>query len=414
MKAEDNLPSIRAEDGLTSSRTLEKEFLVSTLATVFAPLLVLAGPPNSDGAVVKGSAAIPSAPILTEARRQGIATALEPVLANPPATGLLVYDVLEGSQSAKAGIKIGDVITHYDGQVITQASQLRPLLQQAIQERRQQILIAYQRGPKTQEAEFAPAPLGLRLVPITKSEPRVLWRPETKDAVDPSLARVSEGHRWELLEFAGKKVGWAHSFVKRDAAGWTLRIQSRVMGGADEKHDVTLGIAGNRFLSPRSIRLASKDKLILDAQAREQKWVGHRAGVAVAEYLPSDTVSSHAAGLLAATMPLRQGAGLRFSFLDDASLAAAPFADLVCLGEEKLTLNEQVVLTARFELSVFGATFAHYWIDARRKIVKTRFAHGMEATLTNPDQLVADFPTMEQEFPPIDETAVPPLSPRAN
>ena len=59
--------------------------------------------------------------------RDEIARDIEPVLANPYATGLLVFDVEPKSQAEKAGLRRGDILTHYDAQPVSTTTELTEL-----------------------------------------------------------------------------------------------------------------------------------------------------------------------------------------------------------------------------------------------------------------------------------------------
>jgi hypothetical protein len=355
------------------------------------------------------------APARGQMSREETADRIGPILAVPPATGLLIFEVIPGSQAEKAGFRVGDVLTHYDGQPVANIEQLVRLAGAAIKENREHILVTAKRGVEDLEAEFDPAPLGVRLVAVNREGGRTLWRPETRYEPDgrPLAQLVAEGHRWELLMHGGEVLGWSHAFVAERGKRLILRAQSRLDSKhMNEKRDVVVTFSRNKYLSPRSIRLKSKETLVLDLHYDSGKLTGERVGVPVSAEAPADCVSSYLAGHVAAMMPLKPGACLRCSALEPASLVAAPFADICCVGEQPFEVAGKTVKTWHFEQTIFGKTVAQFWIDENRRIVQTLYSNGVKAIPSSEQEVTQYFPNATSEFDVIER--LPELAPKAN
>jgi hypothetical protein len=350
--------------------------------------------------------------------REGLATAIAPVLAKPSATGLLLFDVVEKSQAQLAGFQVGDILTHYDGQSVATTGQLIEAAKKAARENRGKLLTVVRRGDKELEAELEAAPLGVRLIPVRENEGRTLWRPAT--AYKPDFRGLStllkEGHRWELLWVREKVVGWSHSHLSRSGEHLALRTQSRIQSDVvNEKSDVTAVFRADGPLSVLSLRLVRQDRVLLDVVRENGRFVGDRSGIPVSAAVPNDAVSIHLAGWVASSMPRQEGACRRCSYLETASLEPAPFADLMCMGKEPLALGGKEVTTHRYELTVFGDKLASFWIDESGNILRTMHAGGIVSAPVPREQVIAQFPDCLKTFGSIEETPKPrAAAPKAN
>lgn len=341
---------------------------------------------------------------LTNAEREEIARQIKPVLADPPADGLLIFQVEPKSQAERAGLQPGDILTLYDGQPVTTVQQLVQLARDAAQNKRDHLLIVARRGEEEIDAQFDPAPLGVRLVAVRKGEGRTLWRPaqEFQPQLETLDRLVSQKERWEVLVRGGAAKGWVHYYFAKHDGKWIMRAQSRIKDQAlDEKRDAVLSFDANAYLSPRDIRLQNRENLILQLQRQQNTFKGERAGIPVSAGVPGDAVSIYLSGHVAAMMPRQRGACLHCSLLEEGSLVAAPFAEVFCLGEEELQMEDQKMKAAHYELTVFGDTLVDYWIDDQRDIVQVLYGNGVRAVRSTRETVLQHFPDAEREFEPI-------------
>ncbi|MFO0947689.1 MAG: PDZ domain-containing protein [Planctomycetota bacterium] len=355
--------------------------------------------------------------------RDQVSAAIAPVLANPPATGLLIYEVTPDSQSSKAGLRIGDVLTHYDGQPVEYLSDLVTLGRAAAAMQKNQILAIAKRGEEEIVAQFEPAPLGLRLTPVREGKPLTLWRTPTtyKPNLDALARYVKTGHRWERLIQEGQTIGWSHHYLTREGKTFALRTQSKIeANGLSEKRDTTVRFLADAYLTPIWIRVTSNGRLLLEIQRSGDEFRGERVGIQVVNPAMKDAVSSPLAGLVAVMMPAKAGNCLRCSFMDSTSLTAAPFADLYCAGEETVNIAGQTTRAFRYEQSVFGLPVVHFWIDQNRELLLTRYlgegnVGGIDAVFVTDKEIRAEFQDVDSSFDPIEHVpAVRPLGQQAN
>jgi hypothetical protein len=347
--------------------------------------------------------------------REKIADVIEPILQHPGHDGLLIFDVMPKLQADRAGFRIGDIITHYDGKEVRTASQLQKFAQLASGENRGNIPVAAMRGSERKEAEFDAAPMGVRLVAVHRDDKRILWRPNTPYEPDFSIVkkRLAKAHRWELIEFGDKQVGWAHSYCVEAGDHLVLRVQSQakaeVKGATErdqlhERRDITLAFAATRpQLELRALRLQVNNKTILDLAVRGDVLVGDRSGIRDSAPLPRDVVVADLAGIVAGTMPKQRGVCMRCSYLESGALVAAPFADLFCLGSEVVNTGKESVSAYRFDQTVFGRSVAHYWIDSSGDVVQTKLGSGFRIFRATSTQVGLQFPGAMNEFSPIEQ-----------
>lgn len=356
-------------------------------------------------ATVVGNAAEPTA------SRAEVAEILAPVLANPPVSGLLIFEVAPDSQASKAGFRPGDVLYIYDGQPVESLNGLSSIARTAFNEQRK-LLVMVKRGDQDVEAEFDPAPLGVRLIPVKKGESRLLWRPETPvEMTAETLERaLPSGDQWELLRHGETVIGWAHTYVTKYENRFVLRTQSNVQSQqVSQRRDVIVTFHAKPHFPVESIRLESNGKLALDLYRRDNQLVGERAGIPVGGNIPSDAVSTYLTGFLASAMPRAEGACVHCSFLADSSLAAAPYADIFCAGEVELKLGSKTKTTWLYEQTVFGEKLAQYWISNKGTVEQVAYGNGITSRPARLAEVKKHFPDAGEGFLPIDR--LPRLSP---
>lgn len=367
--------------------------------------------------VIQTVATVATEPLAPRQDRAQLASLLAPILRDPPCDGLVVFEVVPGSQADREEVVAGDILTHYDGQPVGTTQALSELARIAISGDRKSILVLFQHAGEERALEFEPAPLGVRLAAIRKGTSATLWRDATPFIPDPAALerQLARSHRWERLTRGARTVGWAHHYVVRQGSGFARRSQTYLQTeGQSERRDVTVTFEAGPFLSLRSLKVVVDDKLVLNLAVSGDVLKGERAGIPVEAPFEADAVSCHLAPLVAAQMPPTIGACLRSSYLEYASLFAAPFSDLACVAREKVPAGGDVVDAFRYEQTVFGSPVADFWIDAERDVVRVRLADGLESARVTESELAAEFPEFAATFTPIE--AIPPTqsAPKAN
>jgi hypothetical protein len=345
-------------------------------------------------------------------RREDLERRLAPVLADPPATGLLIFDVAPKSQADRADFEVGDVITHYDGQPVVSLAELSRIAREAAKSDRSRLLVLARRGEQELEAEFDAAPLGVRLIPIKQGQPRVLWRPATNYQPDGAgiERRLGHPHEWQLVFHGDHVIGWAHSYLTRDDSQLVLRTQTQVKEGElDSKRDATIVFDADKYLSIRWLQISGDGASQMRLTRRSDELVGDRAGVPVSAPAPDDVVSSFLAGLVATTLPFKPGSCLRSSYLGPGSISSAPFADLYCVGQETVTIDDRKVSAVRYEQTVFGEPTANFWVDRNRDLLQIEYVAQLRAIRCRQEDVARHFPSYANVFPPIER--LPPRQP---
>lgn len=349
---------------------------------------------------------------LDDAREQ-TARIIEPLLRDPPKSGLLIFEVLPKLQADRAGFQVGDIITEFDGKEVRTTSQLQKIAMLASKEGRSGLDVSAFRNGQLLDAKFDAAPMGVRLVAVNKGEHRILWRQASE--FKPDMAAVNRAinnqHRWEFLQYGGKNMGWAHTYYAVVNERVVMRVQSQTISDQmKEKRDTIVTFSPNTpTLAPRSIRLTVDGKLVMDLHAMDGVLRGTRGGIRDSAPLPLDTVSADLGGLVCSTMPRQKGACMHCSYLESGSLVAAPFADIFCLGQDEVKTPQGSFNCVRYDQAIFGRSVVHYWLDSKGDLVQTRFGNGFVAVRSTSDQIGIAFPNASTEFAPIDQ--LPDLAP---
>ncbi len=342
-------------------------------------------------------------------RREQFAETLAPLLLKPPCEGLLVYDVLPRLQAEKAGLRPGDILTHYDGKAVRTAGQLQGLARAAAAENRGNLMVVAQRGAEKIEATFDAAPMGLRFVAVNPSDRRVLWRPATpyEPNWQPLRKMAAAKHMYGFVVYGDKPVGWTRTYLQALGGDrYVLRTQSlsQMGAGAAEKRDTTIVFAADRpTLTPLAIRTSTNGKPTLNLARQGNALRGDRYGIPEAAALPPDTMAAELVALAASAMPRAKDACLRGAYLPPGALSAAPYADLCCLGAEKLGFGKQVITCHRYDQTEFGRSMAHYWLDPDGAVLRVRFGGGSDVVRASSTDVGMKFPNYLNEFPPIEQ-----------
>jgi hypothetical protein len=345
-------------------------------------------------------------------------------LERPSATGLYVFEILGGSHAAAAGLRIGDILTHYDGQPVATHADLSRLARIANDDKREEILLIVRRGDRELEFTVPRGPMGVRLEDVASGEERVLPSP---DAAPPpvSLARReafdrmvrSREVRWKLVYPDTSAVaprGWRREFVAAASPeGCVLRIQQLLeQDGASLRQDVVLGFEPSGYYTPSSLRFTVNDKLILEVRREGEEFVGTRAGVPVRASRPPDAVSTYLAPYLAASLWEEGRAGAACSYLPAGSLEAAPWSEIRIDRSGSASRNGG----AGFVLRKLGRWELSGEILPGGEIGEVRYAGGVRVAPATREEVLARHPDAESVFPPIERLPAGPAgeAPGAN
>ena len=127
----------------------------------------------------------------------GIA-ALEKLLDDPPATGLMISSVFDGTPGKQAGMERGDVLVSYGGRPVTDLASLAAA--KAALAESDSVEIKAVRGESVVVFVLAPGQIGVNLVPVTKGVPAAPLPAATGVAFDfSSLAKAPRDDWYEFI-----------------------------------------------------------------------------------------------------------------------------------------------------------------------------------------------------------------------
>src|SRR5215217_5280483 len=112
-------------------------------------------------AVLCGALLLTASAGAVEDPREKTARIIESLLRDPPKSGLLIFEVLPKLQADRAGFKVGDIITEYDGREVRTTGQLQRIATAASKEGRGRLAVSAYRDGHTLDAEFDAAPMGV-------------------------------------------------------------------------------------------------------------------------------------------------------------------------------------------------------------------------------------------------------------
>lgn len=328
---------------------------------------------------------------------------LDPILANVPATGLIIFQVVPDSQAESAGLRVGDIITHYDGQPMASHLDLIQQARIAHNDKRPEILLIVHREGNELEVVVSPGPIGVRIEDVEQGESRSVQKPASppiEQDLEPLRRSLAAGEeRWFLIHRPEESApaGWAHHFLTTDDAGGILRIQQELaMSDSRFLQDVVVHFDLDASLTPREIRVWTNDQLILGVTREGNEFVGTRVGVPVRASVEPGTVSSYLLPYLAETLRGSQPAAREIAYLKPVSIETAPLSriDYVPPAGERTFPAATLTVFGRRELACRLDSGAVAAMEAR---------DGMSAVRCTKEELLQAFPNAESAFSPIDK-----------
>ncbi len=346
------------------------------------------------------------------------------VLQQLPATGLLVFDVVPQSQAEQADIRVGDIITHYDGQPVAKHQDLSSLARTAIADKKSEVLVIVQRGDEEIEKTLPTGQIGVRLEDVSPAEPRNL-RPITRtnslDATHLFDLADEKTHLWYRIESVPpapkeatepQAIGWAHHYFTRDNQNApVLRIQQQVT--FDERtfrQDVVIGMNADQAPEPTGLRVMIDDKLVLFARREQGAFTGQRMGIPVQSQAPSEILSSYLLPYIACCLDKNRQDQIDGWYLPPASLEAAPLCQVDRIASPRRADGSlyQVNVLGRKEMTIYLG---------RDQIVDRVELRGSSMLIrTTADDIRQRFPDTDQSFSSIEQLqlAAPAAPARAN
>ncbi|MEN8148559.1 MAG: PDZ domain-containing protein [Planctomycetota bacterium] len=309
---------------------------------------------------------------------------LEKLLDDPPATGLFVVTVYDGTPAKKAGMEPGDLLVSYGGIVVTDVEGLAKAKEAKAEELAVEVRVL--RGDKVVVFSLPPGPLGVRLFPVEKGVPAADLPKATPFEWDFSSLKESPRDDWYEFHLPGAgKVGFEHARLSIVSGHLFLRREVAFDGGEQwglNHFDVTVKMAlepklhavSTRFENPITKWVGEgrfdpeKKAWVFDSGGEGHVGIGRRMPV-TAEHLPDYMVES-----LSAFLPREVGATFHFRSLNVGMPSNSLMSALHAAAEEQLTIGEATVKTIRFDLvELGGSVVTKHWVDAAGRVVKSDY-----------------------------------------
>ena len=337
---------------------------------------------------------------------------LEAALRDPPATGLLILRVEEGSQAAAKGMRAGDVLVSYDGVEVADLEALRASIGAAAGKAALPCVLVRPSGERV-ELELAPGRIGVSLSPVEKGKGPGPLPPETGVEFDFSALRDGKP-REEWLSFhlgdATEKAGYEHAVLRLEGGKLIVRREVAFDGGEQyglQHFDVTItAIAGAtpiavalRFVTPLTGWVGEAELILREDGRRAWRMTSQAPGQpeqgsesTAPDRLP--LLPTYFLETLATFMPRSEGACVHFRAVEDGSGELLFPSALVVVGEEKVDLVDGARAKAwRIEHRRLGGVVAGtFWVDGRGRKLKSEFGGGARAFLVTREEALKGVP----------------------
>lgn len=336
---------------------------------------------------------------------------VEAALLAPPADGMLVMGISEGSQAVELGIRPGDVIVSYAGQPTPDLEHLRAAMTEAAGRETATCTVKLLRaGGQEETLELKPGPIGVSLMPIRKGHPTPPLPPDTGVTFDLSSLADHPRELWLAFALEGEtKVGFEHAALS--VADGVLRQRHEVAFDGGEQwglnHQlVELEVQVGESLVPLATRYTNalngwrgetRFQLLDDRPVTLQvTWPGEKEGERTSREatVPTDlpVIPSYLVSVLAGYMPRKEGACFRFRSLAEGMGEIGLPAALVVVREEEIEVAGQKRQAWRVEQRRLGGQVATTtWVDADGETLQVDYG-GARAWAATREEALADLP----------------------
>jgi hypothetical protein len=337
---------------------------------------------------------------------------VEQALRSPPATGLLVKFVFDGSQSQAQGIEPGDVLVSYAGKPVASLEALTKL-KEANKDSKAPLPCMLQRGKEEVAVELKPGPLGLSLAPVEKGKPAKPLPKATLKTLDLSKLATRPREVWYRFTLDGKtQVGFEHGVLRRSPDKPPLLILRHEVGFDGGKRwgqnhqavDVQVR-RGEHGLVPWLTRYENLlngwvgEGARFEAKGEAPSWAvvwPHVGGkpqtrkVALPQDLP--IYPTYLVAALVEQLPRKVGTCIHYRPLNEGMGTVGLASALFIAGEEQIQHDGKQVATWRVELRELGGTTnSTWWVDGAGRALRIDYG-GARAFLSTREAALAGLP----------------------
>jgi hypothetical protein len=327
----------------------------------------------------------PGEPGGVEDRPATHADPLEAALRDPPATGMMVTNVVAGSQAAALGVRRGDVLVSYDGTPTTSIEEVSAAKEAAGE--KETVTLVFARGGERLSITFLPGSMGLFLMPVRKGEAAPPLPPATGVEFDFSSLADEPLDLWYAFTLDGTtKVGFEHSVVTLDESGRLISRREVAFDGGEQwglnHFDVTVATTAGRW--PELLRTRFVNGLtgwtgegqLEEAEDGSAEWrfswknpetdeSGEFRNASAPDFVPGYLVET-----LAAFMPREKGACIRFRTVGESTGVPGMPAALLCAGRVEIEHGGGTVMAWLFEQHQLGGQIVgRYCVDDAGRVL---------------------------------------------
>ena len=329
--------------------------------------------------------------LVLAAERKGLAL-VEKILQMPPATGLVVVDLVPGTQAETKGIRVGDTIVSYAGAETPDLPALMKARQGASQGEAVDCVVVRPDGTRI-ELRLDAGPIGVRnLVAVKRGEAVAPLPPETGVTFDFSSLSKDGAEEWYAfsLDEGKTKKGFEHSMLSLADGRLTMRREVAFDGGEQwglNHFDVTVVMdvsdglrpISTSFLNPITGWLGEGKRTedgAWEMRIRSSPTEEETRTTALAVDLPA--VPSYLMEILACFLPREQGACIHFRVLSEGGGTLGLPTALYVAGEEEIEHEGAKVGVWRVESRSLGSSAGgSYWVDGEQRVVKVDYGGAM-------------------------------------
>ena len=326
---------------------------------------------------------------------------LEAALKNPPATGLLVTFVMDGSQAMEIGLRPGAVVISYAGHP-TPTLEALAALKQGIGET-DRVVLEWEREGARHGGAVSGGQIGFNAVPVVKGEPPAPLPEPTGVKFDFSSLGDEPVERWYDLFFGEEKVGYEMWRLAR--RGGRLFLSSEVgFDGGEEYGLEHMKVTVVTTDQPRPALIMARYENVLNGwtatssvteNARGQRRLHYRwrseeeSGENEPAPAPRNLVPTYLVESLARFMPREPGACFHFRPLQEDFGRGDLRSALVCTGREEIEHDGATVSAWRYECrNVAGAVSTTFWVSPEGESIRVDW-NGAVGVLTTKEKALA-------------------------
>lgn len=346
---------------------------------------------------------------------------VEAVMAEPPATGLIVTGVGKGSQAAAAGILPGDVLTAYAGQRTKTLEDLQLAKRVATQTRGAAVEVAVTRPDgSTATLPIGTGQLGVEVLPVEEGVAATRLPPATDLTLEVDALRQRPLDAWFGFRFPpAPKLGFEHAVLqviddrielRHEVAfdggrRWGLNhfVVTVVMDASDplRVREVTYVAPLAGFESKGTLAVAEDGTRIWRTrwQGRDVESGQAQSGVRQS-VVPTDLpiVPSYFVHALASLLPKEAGNAIHFRPLSEGDGRPMLKSALVVVGQEALGDGESEVTVWRVEQRrAGGQVVGTYWVDDAGRILRSDYGGPVAFRTSQAEALASLHPDLEAQ-----------------